>query len=71
MIKLPNTKVRLYLYAVVSVALTALVFYKLIDPASVPMWLNVAGTVLGVATGSTATVALAQQRKTGEVEPTK
>ena len=68
---LPNTKTRLYLYGVVSVALTVLVAYKLIDAEAVPMWLNVAATILGVATTSTAGVALAQQRKTGEVEPTK
>lgn len=69
--QLPSAKTRQYGYAVVSVLLTVLVAYKLVDAEDVPMWLNVAGTVLGIGIGGTATVALSQQRKTGEVEPGK
>jgi branched-subunit amino acid transport protein len=64
-LSLPSSKVRLYLYSVVSVALTALVAYKIIAPEDVPLWLSIAGTVLGVVTTGTATVATKQQRADG------
>lgn len=62
---LPSSKTRLYIYSVVSVVLTILVAYKLIAPEDVPLWLSLAGTVLGVVTTGTATVATAQQRANG------
>lgn len=62
-IPIPNEKVRLWLYGVITAALTVLVAYKLIDPTAVPLWLSLAGTVLGVASSGTATVALTKQRK--------
>lgn len=56
---------RQYAYAVVSVLLTVLVAYKLIDPTAVPLWLNVAGTVLGLGVAGTAGVATKVQRSNG------
>jgi branched-subunit amino acid transport protein len=63
--KLPSSKTRQYLYAVVAVLLSALVAYKVIAPEDVPLWLSIAGTVLGVVTSGTATVATKTQRASG------
>ncbi|MCU1676125.1 MAG: hypothetical protein JWM93_883 [Frankiales bacterium] len=63
--KLPSSQVRQYCYGVVAVLLTALVAYKVIAPEDVPLWLSIAGTVLGVVTTGTATVATKQQRSNG------
>lgn len=65
---IPNEKVRLYLYSLVTAALLVLVFYKLVDPTAVPLWLSLAGTVLGIASSGTATVALTKQRKARKPE---
>jgi hypothetical protein len=64
-IPLPSSKVRQYVYGVVSVALALLVAYKIVDPTDVPLWLSLAGTVLGVVTTGTATVATKRQRASG------
>lgn len=60
---IPNEKTRLYLYGVVTVALAVLAAYKLIDPALIPLWLSLAGTVLGIVGSGTAALTLSAQRK--------
>lgn len=62
---LPSSKTRQYVYGVVAVVLSILVAYKLIAPEDVPLWLSLAGTILGVVTTGTATVATKQQRASG------
>lgn len=64
-LSLPSSKTRQYIYGVVAVLLTVLVAYKVIAPEDVPLWLSVAGTVLGVVTSGTATVATKVQRANG------
>ncbi len=69
--KLPNAATRQWLYGIVVAALPLLVVLKLINPGDVPLWLSLAGAVLGTGAAGTAFVALSQQRKTGEVDPGK
>ena len=68
--KLPTitAKHRMYAYGVIAALLGVLTFYKLIDPAAVPVWLGFAGIVLGIAGTSTAAVKLNGQIKDGTVE---
>lgn len=68
--KLPTitAKQRLYAYTVIAGGLGVLMFYKLIDPAAVPVWLGFAGIVLGIAGSGTAAVKLNGQIKDGSVE---
>ncbi|QSM01969.1 holin [Mycobacterium phage prophiGD11-3] len=56
---------RQYLYRVAVVLLGALAFYNIIDPAAIPLWLDVVGTVLGVGVVGTANHALKGQRRDG------
>lgn len=63
--KLPSSKVRLYLYGVVTAALAVLVALKIIDPDLVPVWLALAAAVLAIGGTGTATVAVAKQRSNG------
>lgn len=69
--KLPNAATRQWLYGIVVAALPLLVVLKIVNPGDVPLWLALAGAVLGTGAAGTAFVALKQQRKTGEVEPSK
>lgn len=62
-ISFPSEKVRLYLYGIVTAVLAVLAAYKLIDPALIPLWLSLAGTVLGIVSSGTAALALTAQRK--------
>lgn len=68
--KLPRltNKRRVYLYGVIAAVLAVLLFYKLIEPAAVPVWLMLAGTVLGAAGNTTAAVKLKRQIDTGTLE---
>lgn len=68
--KLPavTAKQRLYAYAVIAAALSVLTFYKIVDPAAVPVWLGFAGVALGIAGTGTAAVKLNGQIKDGTVE---
>ncbi|BDY31433.1 hypothetical protein [Mycolicibacterium mageritense] len=68
--KLPTitAKHRLYAYADIAAALSVLTFYKVLDPAAVPVWLGFAGVVLGIGATTTAAVKLNGQIKDGSVE---
>ncbi|MCT7372920.1 MULTISPECIES: hypothetical protein [Mycobacteriaceae] len=68
--KLPTitAKQRMYAYGVIAAGLGVLTFYRLIDPAAIPVWLGFAGVVLGIAGNATAAVKLNGQIKTGSVE---
>lgn len=62
-IPLPSEKVRLYLYGVTAVVLTVLAAYKIVDATAVPLWLNLAGTILGITSSTTAVGSLSSQRR--------
>ncbi len=68
--KLPTitAKQRMYAYGVIAAGLGVLVFYKIIDPAAMPVWLGFAGFVLGIAGNATAAVKLNGQIKGDPVE---
>ncbi|MGA5542687.1 hypothetical protein ACPCIR_12615 [Mycobacterium sp. NPDC051198] len=68
--KLPTitAKQRVYAYGVTAAGLGVLTFYKLVDPAAVPVWLGFAGMVFGIAGNTTAAVKLKGQIKDGTVE---
>jgi len=63
--KLPSSKVRMYLYGVITAAVAVLVALKIIDPGLVPVWLALAGAVLAIGGTGTATVTVAKQRSNG------
>jgi hypothetical protein len=65
--KLPRltAKRRLYLYGVATAVLGVLLFYRLIAPEAVPVWLALAAVILGIGGNATAAVKVAQQRKDG------
>lgn len=67
--KLPtlDAKRRMYLYGVTAGLLGVLVFYNIITPDAVPVWLGFAGIVLGIAGNTTAAVKVHQQIKDGSV----
>lgn len=68
-IPIPSARTRLWLYGVVTAGLAALVALKLIEPEMVPVWLALAAAVLAIGGTGTAGIALSQQLRTGEVEP--
>lgn len=61
-------QVRQYLYGVVTAVLPLLVALKVIDPTLVPLWLYLAGSILGTVGGGVAFTAVRQQRKDGTVQ---
>ena len=63
--KLPSPQVRQYLYGVILYGMPVLVALNVVDPTLVPLWLNLAGAILGTAGGGVAFVALRGQRKYG------
>lgn len=63
--KLPDAKQRLYIYAVIAGLLSLLVFYGIITPDAVPVWLGFAGIVLGIAGNATAAAVVSKQIKNG------
>ncbi|MGV0785092.1 phage holin [Mycolicibacterium sp. XJ775] len=67
-ITLPTPAVRQWLYGIVVAVLPLLVVLKVVAPEDVPLWLALAGAVLGTAGAGTAFVALRGQRKDGTVE---
>lgn len=68
-LKLPSIEVRQWLYRIVTAAFAVLVGYQIISPDQVPMWLNLAGAILGVAASGIASIATGQQIKTDEIDP--
>lgn len=60
-----NAQQRQWIYGIVVAALPLLVVLKLINPADVPLWLALAGAVLGTGAAGTAFVAVRKQRKDG------
>jgi hypothetical protein len=54
--KLPRltAKRRLYLYGVATAVLGVLLFYRLIAPEAVPVWLALAAVILGIGGNATA-----------------
>ena len=70
-IPIPSAKVRLWLYTIVTALLGVLVFYQVISPDSVPLWLALAAAVFAAGSTGTAGVMLHQQLETGQVEPGK
>ena len=68
-IPIPSAKTRLYLYGVITALIAVLVGLKIVDPTLVPAWLALGAAVLAVGGTGTAGIALGQQLKTGEVEP--
>ncbi|TRW85558.1 hypothetical protein FK535_09180 [Mycolicibacterium sp. 018/SC-01/001] len=66
--KLPNAATRQWLYGIVVAVLPLLVVLKLVNPGDVPLWLALAGAVLGTGAAGTALVAVTKQRKDGTVE---
>jgi len=64
-VQLPSPKVRQYIYAVATSAMAVLVIYKFVDPAAVPVWLNLVGTALGLSGSAMATAAVTKNRKDG------
>lgn len=66
-----NSNVRLWLYGLVGALLAVLLGYKILDPASVPLWLALAAAALGVGSNATAAATLVAQKRTGKVEPGK
>lgn len=54
-------KFRLGLYGVATALLGVLVYYRVVEVAAVPVWLTLAGAILGVAGNTTAAVNLAVQ----------
>ena len=69
-IPIPSVKVRLWLYGVVLAVLPLLVTFHYVPVVHVPLWLNLAGAILGTGSAGTALAALTRQLQTGEVEPT-
>lgn len=63
--KLPSPQARQYLYGLILTAMPLLVALNIVDPTLVPLWLNLAGAILGTAGGGVAFVALRGQRKNG------
>jgi len=59
---------RQYLYGLVTTILPILVALNYVDPTLVPLWLNLAGALLGTAGGGVAYAALRGQRKDGSVQ---
>jgi small-conductance mechanosensitive channel len=59
--KLPPLRFRRQLYLIAAAVLALLVAYKLIDVSAVPLWLALAGAVLGLAGNSVAATAATQQ----------
>lgn len=66
--KMPDAKVRMYIYGVIAGLLGLLVFYGLIAPEAVPIWLGFAGIVLGIAGNATAAVVVKHQRTDGTLD---
>jgi hypothetical protein len=64
----PTPKQRQWLYGIVVALLPVLVAFKLIDPDQLPLWLTLAGAVLGTGAAGTALVAVTKQRKNGILE---
>lgn len=64
---LTSAKARLYLYSVATAALGILVFYKVIEPEAVPLWLGLIAA-LGAVGNGTAAVNTRRQIKTGIIE---
>ncbi len=67
-LQLPSAQVRQYLYGLVLTAMPLLVALNIVDPTLVPLWLNLAGAILGTAGGGVAFAALRGQRKDGSVQ---
>ncbi|MCX8559752.1 hypothetical protein OS122_02415 [Mycolicibacterium mucogenicum] len=61
-------QLRLGLYGVAGAALAVLVFYGMVDLRAVPVWLALAGAVLGVAGNTTAAINLAVQLRSPAAE---
>jgi hypothetical protein len=59
---------RQYLYGLVTTILPILVALNYVDPTLVPLWLNLAGTVLGATGGGVAFKNLREQRENGTVQ---
>lgn len=62
---LPSPAARQWGYRVALALLALFVGLKLVDPAMLPLWADLAAAVLGAGVSGTATVALSQQRKGG------
>lgn len=56
-------QVRQYLYGIVTAVLPLLVALKVVDPTLVPLWLSLAGAILGTVGGGVAFTHLRKQRK--------
>ncbi|MGQ9348968.1 hypothetical protein [Mycolicibacterium gilvum] len=59
---------RQWLYGVCFAALATLVGLNLVDPQMVPLWLDLAGAVLGIGGTGTAALVVSKQRKDGTLE---
>lgn len=66
--KLPSSKVRQYFYGILAAGLAVLVFYKIIDPAAVPLWLALGGAVLASGGLGAASVVTKVQRSNGTLD---
>lgn len=67
-VSLPSPQVRQYLYGLILTGMPLLVALNIVDPSLVPLWLNLAGAILGTAGTGVAFAALRGQRKDGSVQ---
>lgn len=66
--KLTSSGARLWLYSIATAVLAVLVFYRILSPESVPLWLALLAAIFGMGATGTAAVKVHQQRKDGTLE---
>lgn len=66
--KLTSAQTRQWFYTVVTAALAVLVFYGVLTPDSVPLWLGLAAALFAISGTGTAALKVHQQRKDGTLE---
>lgn len=66
--KLTSAKTRQWFYTLITAGLAVLVFYGVLSPESVPLWLGLAAALFAVSGTGTAAVVVHQQRKDGTLE---
>ena len=67
-LKVLTPAVRQWLYLTTTALIALLVGLRVIDAATVPLWLNLLGAVLGLSSSTVAAVAVTEQRKSGLLE---
>lgn len=66
--KLTSAQARQWFYTLITAALAVLVFYGILSPESVPLWLGLAAALFAVSGTGTAALVVRSQRKDGTLD---